>query len=114
MVACMEGSAALPYLQLRRLRLSQTAAQVGRNNFRPPPKVDSSVVRIEPRWPPPPVNFRECAPRNTLRAEQLVAPCELHLCLTPVSFNVLFQPGLPLTASRSLLRARIGCCVPPL
>jgi hypothetical protein len=35
--------------------------QVGRNNFRPPPKVDSSVVRIEPRWPPPPVNFRECA-----------------------------------------------------
>ncbi len=34
-------------------------AQVGRNNFRPPPKVDSSVVRIEPRHPPPPVNFRE-------------------------------------------------------
>lgn len=34
-------------------------AQVGRNNFRPPPKVDSSVVRIEPRCPPPPVNFRE-------------------------------------------------------
>jgi hypothetical protein len=34
-------------------------AQVGRNNFRPPPKVDSSVVRIEPRAPPPPVNFRE-------------------------------------------------------
>ncbi|KAK9846462.1 hypothetical protein WJX81_004406 [Elliptochloris bilobata] len=33
--------------------------KVGRNNFRPPPKVDSSVVRIEPRWPPPPVNFRE-------------------------------------------------------
>jgi 16S rRNA A1518/A1519 N6-dimethyltransferase RsmA/KsgA/DIM1 with predicted DNA glycosylase/AP lyase activity len=33
--------------------------QVGRNNFRPPPKVDSSVVRIEPRHPPPPVNFRE-------------------------------------------------------
>ena len=33
--------------------------QVGRNNFRPPPKVDSSVVRIEPRRPPPPVNLRE-------------------------------------------------------
>ncbi|EIE25280.1 dimethyladenosine transferase [Coccomyxa subellipsoidea C-169] len=33
--------------------------KVGRNNFRPPPKVDSSVVRIEPRHPPPPVNFRE-------------------------------------------------------
>jgi hypothetical protein len=26
---------------------------------RPPPKVDSSVVRIEPRNPPPPVNFLE-------------------------------------------------------
>jgi len=33
--------------------------KVGRNNFRPPPKVDSSVVRIEPRNPPPPVDFRE-------------------------------------------------------
>lgn len=26
---------------------------------RPPPKVDSSVVRIEPRHPPPPINFLE-------------------------------------------------------
>lgn len=33
--------------------------QVGRNNFRPPPKVDSSVVRIEPRHPPPPVPLLE-------------------------------------------------------
>ena len=33
--------------------------KVGKNNFRPPPKVDSSVVRIEPRHPPPPVNFLE-------------------------------------------------------
>lgn len=33
--------------------------QVGKNNFRPPPKVDSSVVRIEPRHPPPPINFLE-------------------------------------------------------
>ena len=31
--------------------------QIGRNNFRPPPKVESSVVRIEPRNPPPPINF---------------------------------------------------------
>jgi 18S rRNA (adenine1779-N6/adenine1780-N6)-dimethyltransferase len=31
--------------------------KVGRNNFRPPPKVESRVVRIEPRNPPPPVNF---------------------------------------------------------
>ncbi|KAF5827264.1 S-adenosyl-L-methionine-dependent methyltransferase [Dunaliella salina] len=33
--------------------------KVGKNNFRPPPKVDSSVVRIEPRHPPPPINFLE-------------------------------------------------------
>ena len=41
---------------------AQTAAahpQVGRNNFRPPPKVDSSVVRIEPINPPPPINLLE-------------------------------------------------------
>lgn len=33
--------------------------KVGKNNFRPPPKVESRVVRIEPRQPPPPVNFLE-------------------------------------------------------
>jgi len=33
--------------------------KVGKNNFRPPPKVESSVVRIEPRNPPPPINFKE-------------------------------------------------------
>ncbi|TPX67072.1 hypothetical protein SpCBS45565_g04040 [Spizellomyces sp. 'palustris'] len=33
--------------------------KVGRNNFRPPPQVESSVVRMEPRQPPPPVNFDE-------------------------------------------------------
>jgi 18S rRNA (adenine1779-N6/adenine1780-N6)-dimethyltransferase len=33
--------------------------KVGKANFRPPPKVDSLVVRIEIRNPPPPVNFIE-------------------------------------------------------
>ena len=33
--------------------------KVGKNNFRPPPKVESSVVRIEPKHPPPPVNYEE-------------------------------------------------------
>ncbi|CAI8594552.1 unnamed protein product [Vicia faba] len=33
--------------------------KVGRNNFRPPPKVDSSVVRIEPRKPRIEVNQKE-------------------------------------------------------
>ena len=32
---------------------------VSKNNFRPPPKVESSVVRIVPRDPPPPVEFSE-------------------------------------------------------
>ena len=31
--------------------------KVGKNNFRPPPKVESSVVRIEPKNPPPPISF---------------------------------------------------------
>lgn len=33
--------------------------KVGKNNFRPPPKVESSVVRLEPRNPAPPINFTE-------------------------------------------------------
>jgi len=33
--------------------------KIGKNNFRPPPKVESSVVRIEPKNPPPPINFQE-------------------------------------------------------
>lgn len=37
----------------------QQLIKVGRNNFRPPPKVDSRVVRIEVRNPPPPINFIE-------------------------------------------------------
>lgn len=32
---------------------------VGRNNFRPPPQVESSVVRITPLDPPPPIKFEE-------------------------------------------------------
>ncbi|SCV73238.1 BQ2448_7163 [Microbotryum intermedium] len=33
--------------------------KVSRNNFRPPPLVESSVVRIAPLDPPPPVRFQE-------------------------------------------------------
>ncbi|KGG50803.1 putative dimethyladenosine transferase [Mitosporidium daphniae] len=33
--------------------------KVGRNNFRPPPQVESSVVRIEPIRPPPEIDFDE-------------------------------------------------------
>ncbi|PVV00441.1 hypothetical protein BB560_005174 [Smittium megazygosporum] len=33
--------------------------KVGKNNFKPPPKVESSVVKLVPYNPPPPVNFEE-------------------------------------------------------
>lgn len=33
--------------------------KVGKNNFTPPPKVESAVVRIEPRTPLPNINFTE-------------------------------------------------------
>ena len=33
--------------------------KVHKNSFRPPPKVDSSIVRLEPFHPPPAVNFTE-------------------------------------------------------
>lgn len=33
--------------------------KVGKSNFRPPPNVESSVVRMTPRNPPPPVRFEE-------------------------------------------------------
>jgi len=32
---------------------------VGKNNFKPPPKVESAVVRLEPINPPPKINFNE-------------------------------------------------------
>lgn len=32
---------------------------MGKNNFRPPPKVESSVIRLEPRNPPPPIQYTE-------------------------------------------------------
>lgn len=32
--------------------------KIKRTEFRPPPKVDSAVVRIAPRNPPPQINFQ--------------------------------------------------------
>nr|AAL78109.1 Putative dimethyladenosine transferse [Oryza sativa]AAM47293.1 Putative dimethyladenosine transferse [Oryza sativa Japonica Group] len=49
----------LRYLSSSLLSRVSHLLKVGRNNFRPPPKVDSSVVRIEPRKPLPPVSFKE-------------------------------------------------------
>lgn len=33
--------------------------KVGKNNFRPPPKVESSIIRLKPHNPPPPIDFLE-------------------------------------------------------
>lgn len=33
--------------------------KVSKNSFKPPPKVESSVVRIEPKFPVPKINFKE-------------------------------------------------------
>ena len=33
--------------------------KVGKNNFRPLPKMECTVVRIEPISPPPPINYQE-------------------------------------------------------
>jgi len=32
---------------------------VSKNNFTPPPKVESSIIRLAPRNPPPKINFIE-------------------------------------------------------
>lgn len=41
------------------LARTQKLLKVGRNNFNPPPKVESRVCRIEPLNPRPKVNFEE-------------------------------------------------------
>lgn len=41
------------------LARTQQLLKVGRNNFNPPPKVESRVCRIEPLNPRPQVNFEE-------------------------------------------------------
>jgi 18S rRNA (adenine1779-N6/adenine1780-N6)-dimethyltransferase len=38
---------------------SRLVANVGKNNFHPPPNVESSVGRVIPLDPPPPVRFEE-------------------------------------------------------
>ncbi|CAG8651240.1 6388_t:CDS:2, partial [Paraglomus occultum] len=37
----------------------QHVMKVSKNNFKPPPQVESSVIKLEPINPPPPVNFKE-------------------------------------------------------
>ncbi|XP_076217220.1 dimethyladenosine transferase-like [Aptenodytes patagonicus] len=83
--------------------------KVGKNNFRPPPKVEFSVVRIEPKNPSPPINFQEwdglvriafVRKNNTLSAafkssavEQLMnhnyrIHCSLHNTVIPENFKI--------------------------
>uniref|UniRef100_A0A665WA84 rRNA adenine N(6)-methyltransferase n=1 Tax=Echeneis naucrates TaxID=173247 RepID=A0A665WA84_ECHNA len=65
--------------------------KVGKNNFRPPPKVESSVVRIEPKNPPPPVNFQVRLKAKTV--EQLLEKnyrihCSVHGMDVPADFSI--------------------------
>lgn len=55
------GSALFCRLSLNTQLLSKAShvLKVSKNNFRPPPKVESSVVRLEPRIPRPSVDFKE-------------------------------------------------------
>ena len=46
-------------INTRLLAHVQHLIKVGKNNFRPPPKVESSVVRIQPLQSPPKINFLE-------------------------------------------------------
>lgn len=83
--------------------------KVGKNNFRPPPKVESNVVRLEPRNPPPPINFVEwdgllrlCFMRknktlgSTFRTASVLAlleknykvHCSVHNVLLPENFSM--------------------------
>ncbi|XP_056888844.1 probable dimethyladenosine transferase [Takifugu flavidus] len=102
--------------------------KVGKNNFRPPPKVESSVVRIEPKNPPPPINFQEwdglvriafVRKNKTLSAafkstavEQLLEKnyrihCSLHNVEVPADFSISKKiEGVLQEASFSEKRAR--------
>jgi 18S rRNA (adenine1779-N6/adenine1780-N6)-dimethyltransferase len=51
--------------------------KVGKQNFRPPPKVESRVVRIELKNPPPPINFTEWD--GMVRANE----CSICCCILP-------------------------------
>ncbi len=59
--------------------------KVGRNNFRPPPKVESRVVRIELRNPPPPVNFTEWD--GMVREQYIMSEAEVFLYGTAFDLN---------------------------
>lgn len=44
---------------VQRMARVQHIMKIGKNSFRPPPKVESSVIRLEPLRPPPPIPFEE-------------------------------------------------------
>uniref|UniRef100_A0A4W5KV47 rRNA adenine N(6)-methyltransferase n=1 Tax=Hucho hucho TaxID=62062 RepID=A0A4W5KV47_9TELE len=69
--------------------------KVGKNNFRPPPKVESSVVRIEPKNPPPPVNFqvsvssvKELKCSAQLLEKNYRIHCSVHNVEIPADFSI--------------------------
>ena len=64
--------------------------KVGKANFRPPPKVDSQVVKIELRSPPPPINFIEWDGLVRLLFNRKNKTCRAVLC-TKSCLDVLEQ-----------------------
>ena len=55
------GTAAYSRLSVNTALLAdaELVMHIGRNQFRPPPKVDSAVVRLRPRTPPPGLDLRD-------------------------------------------------------
>jgi 18S rRNA (adenine1779-N6/adenine1780-N6)-dimethyltransferase len=95
--------------------------KVGKNNFRPPPKVESAVVRIEPMNPPPPVNYNEwdgllrvcflrknktlgAAFKQTYALEMLQKNYEIHCSMN----NIPLEPGFDLKSKVASILEETG------
>lgn len=57
----LPGSEAYCRLSVNTQLLSRCShlMKISKNSFNPPPKVESSVIRLDPKHPPPPVDFEE-------------------------------------------------------
>lgn len=60
-VCALPGSEAYCRLSVNSQLLARCShlMKISKNSFNPPPKVESSVIRLDPRHPPPPIDFEE-------------------------------------------------------
>jgi 16S rRNA A1518/A1519 N6-dimethyltransferase RsmA/KsgA/DIM1 with predicted DNA glycosylase/AP lyase activity len=72
-------------LNIQLLAKCSHVMKVSKNNFRPPPKVESSVIMLQPKNPPPPVDFLEVR-----SARDAIAWCFSVLFCVVFSFCLLF------------------------